>query len=54
MSAITRYLCYEIALGILATLIGLAAASAPTVTLGLALVGLFGFLSALLQVKRLF
>jgi len=55
MSAMTRYLCYGItALGILATLIGLVAGSAPTVKLGLTLAGLFGFLSALLQLKRLF
>jgi hypothetical protein len=55
MSAITRYLCYGItAIGILATLIGLVGGSAPTVKLGLALAGLFGILSALLQVKRLF
>jgi len=55
MSAITRYLCYGItALGIIATIVGLAAGNTPTVKLGLALAGLFGFLSALLQVKRLF
>jgi hypothetical protein len=55
MSAIIRYLCYGItALAILATVIGVAAGDAPTVKLGLALAGLFGILSALLQVKRLF
>lgn len=55
MSAILRYLCYGItALCVLATVIGVAAGDAPTVKAGFLGALMFGTLSALLHVKRVF